>query len=62
MAYAVLWVLVVSVCYVDERECESTDVYFYDSKEECLYDLEFLHDLDLDNQEELSTELKCEMR
>ena len=33
MTYAVLWALVVSVCYVDERECESTDVYFYDSKD-----------------------------
>ena len=62
MTYAVLWALVVSVCYVDERECESKDVYFYDSKEECLQDLEYIHDLQIVNQEELTAELRCEMR
>ena len=69
MAYVVLWALVVSVCYVDGRECESKDVYFYDSKEECLHDLKYLYNLQITNQEELSAtmlggpaELKCEVR
>ena len=69
MAYVVLWALVVSVCYVDERECESIDVYFYDSKEECLHDLKYLYSLQITNPEELSAtmlggpaELKCEVR
>ena len=62
MIYAVLWALVVSVCYVDERGCETKDVYFYDSEEECLQDLEYIHDLQIVNQEELTAELRCEMR
>ena len=62
MTYVILWALVVIVCYVDERKCESQDVYFYDSKEECLQNLEYIHDLQIVNQEELSAELKCEMR
>ena len=51
MTYAVLWALVVSVCYVDERGCETKDVYFYDSEEECLQDLEYIHDLQIVNLE-----------
>ena len=62
MTYAVLWALVVFVCYVDERECETKDVYFYDSEEECLQDLEYIHNLEINSKEELSAELTCEMR
>ena len=62
MTYAVLWALVVSVCYVDGRGCETKDVYFYDSEEECLQDLEYIHNLEINSKEELSAELTCEMR
>ena len=62
MTYAVLWALVVFVCYVDGRECETKDVYFYDSEEECLQDLEYIHNLEINSKEELSAELTCEMR
>jgi len=62
MTYAVLWALVVFVCYVDGRGCETKDVYFYDSEEECLQDLEYIHNLEINSKEELSAELTCEMR
>ena len=62
MTYPILWILSVFICYKSELPCKNVDLYYYDNKQECYEDLNYLHDMQILNEEELFAELSCKMQ
>ena len=62
MTYPVLWILSVYICYKTEVPCDTTDLYYYREKQECYADLEFIHSMQILNENERFAQLSCTMR
>ena len=62
MTYPILWILSVYIWYKTEVPCDTTDLYYYRDEQECRADLEFIHSMQILNENERFAQLSCTMR